>query len=328
MSPRPTLALLSLALISALALVACGGESPLSASNPQGAVLKGTVMGVAGASSTSASKSSADTVSGVVTVTVQENPAITATVGADGSFTLRGLPDGSFTLAFFRDGVLLGTLVFGEVLPNQEITITIDVSGGSVVLVEEQRNGIGHGDVELEGLVQAVLVLNPTGESRFQIQGRIVVARPGETAIREGNTARTVADVTIGRQVHVKGVWLPAEGSVQPVLAHEIKLQDNQDDGDTTADCLIHGGRVGDPIELEGHVASGAADSFMLQVNGNRAAAPVEVDAKSAEFQCHPKSAGCQDKVTVGAQVHVSGTLRSCNTSGATVDASKVIVQR
>ena len=46
---------------------------------------------------------------------------------------------------------------------------------------------------------------------------RRLVARPGETAIREGNKARTVADVTVGHQVHVKGVWLPAEASRQPV---------------------------------------------------------------------------------------------------------------
>jgi len=47
----------------------------------------------------------------------------------------------------------------------------------------------GHGDVEIEGLVSAVLLLDPVGESRFTIDGKTVVARPGETAIREGNQA-------------------------------------------------------------------------------------------------------------------------------------------
>jgi hypothetical protein len=64
------------------------------------------------------------------------------------------------------------------------------------------------------------------------IDGYTVIARPGVTAIREGNRARSVADVTAGRQVHVKGEWLPmGTGSSQPVLAHEIKLQGAGDDG-------------------------------------------------------------------------------------------------
>ena len=87
---------------------------------------------------------------------------------------------------FTQDGAVLGTLSFSAVLPNQEITVTVDVSSGIVVLLEEQRNGIGHGDVEIEGLVQQVLTLNPAGESRFLIHNRTVVARPGETSIREG----------------------------------------------------------------------------------------------------------------------------------------------
>ena len=60
------------------------------------------------------------------------------------------------------------------------------VSGGTVTVVEQRRNGIGHGDLEIEGRVDSVMTLNPAGESRFVIDGHTVVARPGETAIREG----------------------------------------------------------------------------------------------------------------------------------------------
>ena len=120
--------------------------------------------------------------------------------------------------------------------PNQEITLTVQVSDAGVVLLEEQRNGIGHGDVEIEGNVGQIVALNPAGDSRFVINGRTVVARPGETAVREGNRSRNIEDVTEGRHVHVKGVWLPMEGSTQPVLAHEIKLQgdDGEDVGGTS----------------------------------------------------------------------------------------------
>lgn len=181
-----------------------------------------------------------------------------------------------------------------------------------------------------------MITLNPTGESRFLILGYTVVARPGETAIREGNQARTVEDVTVGRRVHVKGVWLTPEPDVQPFLAHEIKLQGETDEeDDTTAGCMISGGKVGSHIELEGNVLTGTWMSFELRVNGNRARNPVDVDGSSATFQCHPAGGPkaptpdqCKAKVAPGAKVHVSGTLQSCTATDAAVQASKVIVQK
>jgi hypothetical protein len=130
------------------------------------------------------------------------------------------------------------------------------------------------------------------------------VARPGQTAIREGNTARTIGDVQVDRQVHVKGT-------------------------------MINGGRPSERIELEGKVASGTSASFVLQVQGNRASGPVQVDGSTATFQCNPSSGPnaippdqCLASVKAGAQVHVRGTLLTCDQTSATVRADKVIVQK
>lgn len=155
---------------------------------------------------------------------VGSDPLISTTVGTDGSFTLRGLPEGSFTLEFFQGTTPLGTLTFREVAANQQITITVQLDGTDVVLMDEDRRGIGHAGVELQGLVENVIGLNvaPSGDSTFVIAGRTVIARPGVTAIREGMTRRSVEDVTAGKQVHVKGTTI--EGSTS-VLAYEIKLQ-------------------------------------------------------------------------------------------------------
>lgn len=155
---------------------------------------------------------------------VGADPPITTMVGTDGSFTLRGLPEGSFTLQFFEGTTSVGTLTFREVAANQQITITIRLADSDVVLVDEDRRGIGHAGIELEGLVENVVGLNvgPLSESTFVIAGRTVIARPGVTAIREGITAKTVQDVTVGKQVHVKGTTI--EGSTS-ILAYEIKLQ-------------------------------------------------------------------------------------------------------
>jgi hypothetical protein len=107
----------------------------------------------------------------------------------------------------------------------------VQLVSGEVVLVDEDRRGIGDAGVELEGPVQNVIVVNPAADSRFVIRDRSVVARPGVTAIREGNTRKTVNDVTVGRQVHVKGTTV--SGSTD-VLAYEIKLQSADTSGGAT----------------------------------------------------------------------------------------------
>jgi len=159
-----------------------------------------------------------------IDVSVQEMPEIKATVGDDGTFTLRGLPAGSFTLVFKQGGVVIGQLKFDEVAINQQITISVQIVGGEIVLMDEDRRGIGHAGIELEGLVQSVVSLSLTGDSTFVIAGRTVIARPGVTAIRKGTTRKTVSDVTVGLQVHVKGTTIEASTDV---LAYEIKLQDD-----------------------------------------------------------------------------------------------------
>lgn len=345
--PRLSLrsSLAALAVAAVFLLTACGG-SPASPSAlapaASGVTVVGRVVGVTG-SATSADVGAASVPEGLV-VSLRENPAVSVPVAADGSFTLRGLPADSFTLVFLLAGSEVGSLPFSGLAPNQELSLTLALSSAGVVLLEERRNGIGHGDVELEGRVEAVLVVDPGADSRFTIAGRTVVARPGETAIREGHRARTVAEVTVGRRVHVKGVWLAAEAGSQPVLAHEIKLQgdDPEDDGEGDGegdgddpDCAIAGGRVGDRIELQGSVVSGSAPAFVLRVEGHRARVPVPVDAAGASFECSPAGgpnaptpAQCQASVVAGARVHVKGSLTACSATAAAVRASSVRVQK
>lgn len=340
------LRLSAIALLASAVVTACGGN-PSGPSGGSQVVLRGTVLGSnASVSTASASTtvgmhgSTAAAAAAVITVTVQEDPTITATVGPDGTFTLRGLPPGTFTLVFTSNGAPLGTLAFAEVAPNQEITITVAVSGTTVTLVEQKRNGVGHGDVELEGKVSAILLTTPA-ESRFTIAGRTVVVRPGQTTIRREDTALTVADVIVGVQVHVKGTFLPPEGDTQPVLALEIKLQDQGSNGpggpggpppNRPSGCMIAGGIVGSPIELQGNIASGTAASFMMNVGGNRATGPVQINAGSASFKCNGKDklTGdlCKATATAGTQVHVKGVLTSCDLATALTTASEVQIQK
>lgn len=312
--------------VLAFRLAACGGNP--AGPSAEGVTLEGTVVG-----STFGAASVSGTSAAVLTVVVAENTAMTTTIGADGRFTLRGLPEGSFHLIFLSDGTEIGRLTFSEVKPNQALTVTVSVTGTSVTLVEERRNGIGHGDLEIEGRVEQVpLSINPTGDNRFVIAGKTVIARPGQTAIREGNRGRSVTDVLVGRQVHVKGVWLDSATAVaQEVLAWEIKLQGGAEEPEQSPGraCMINGGRVADGIQLEGRVASGGLPTFMMTVNGNRASGPVSIQAGSAAVRCNGPSTtpACPARVTGGARIHVSGTLTSCSTTDAIVVANEVKVQ-
>jgi hypothetical protein len=294
--------------------------------------LVGNVIGgFSSAASVGAASGGSAASAATITVFVQENPAITATVAADGSFTLRGLPTGSFTLVFQEGGVTIGTLTFGQVNANQEITITVMVSGGSVVLVEQRRNGIGHGDLEIEGLVEQVLAVDPAGESRFVIDGYVVAARPGQTAIREGNRARSVNDVGVGRRVHVKGVWLPAESSVQPVLAHEIKLQGSSRDttGPGTGDPGGPGASdfcpdAGRKAEVEGKITAKGASDITVHQNG-KGDFLAQVDA-GTRIRKGNKSFTF-DQLAIGNRVHVKGTSLGLVDEACGVDASEIKLQ-
>lgn len=210
-----------------VALLAGCGLLPNSASSD--VVLRGTVLGLGARvrASSDVHALNAAAAADQIEVTVEEDPGIKTKVDDDGSFVLRGLPEDGFTVVFTLNGAVIGTQWFDEVAPNQEITIVVEIIDGEAVVTDEMRTGIGHGDIEIEGLVDAVLTLNPAGDSRFRIDGRVVIARPGTTAIREGNTARTVNDVTAGRRVHVKGEYV--NGSTD-ILAREIKLQGPAED--------------------------------------------------------------------------------------------------
>jgi len=314
-----------LLILGVVSLGACGGgPSSSSPAAAQDVVLHGMILGGSGGGAHSLSGGTAG--AGPIVVTVQ-GTSITTTVGDDGSFTLRGLPTGSFTLVFSQDGVVLGTANFAEVKPNQEITVTVRIEGGAVTVVDEQRNGIGHGDTEIEGQVEQVLVLDPVGDSRFLINGKTVVARPGQTAIREGNTARTVNDVTVGRQVHVKGTFMDPERGVTPVLASEIKLQgpeaspSPEPSPSPESKCFAPGANA----EVEGKITAKGGSDITIAQQGK------------GDFQCFASAATTIrkgnttytfDQLQTGWRVHVKGTGLGASGDLCQVQADEIKVQQ
>jgi len=176
-----------------------------------------------------------------------------------------------------------------------------------------------NGTFELDGLPTSGFTLE------FSVNGSVlgtIQVSPAEAS----STIKIVVQVTVNS---VALVDLEIEN------ANDTQKPSATDTNDTTSKaCMIEGGRTGDHIELEGVIASGSADHFMLQVNGNRASSLVDVSASGASLKCNGntgKKGGatdCKSSVAGGAQVHVKGTLTSCSASAAAVTATEVMVQK
>jgi hypothetical protein len=308
------------AVLSALAAIGCGGSSPASPTDsnfPQGTRLTGTFASGAGQglALTAYSQGSFEG----MTVHVEEDPAIETAVGADGSFTLRGLPEDRFTLVFMRNGNEVGEVPFEGVLPNSEITIVVQMTDRDRVrLVSQKRTGIGHGDLELEGIVDEVSPGGHDNEGTLIVNGYTVTCQPGVTAIREGNRARTMQDIHEGNRVHVKG-----EGQETSILAHEVKLQNDDDTTDgTDSDQCPNGGKVNQKIVLEGYVTSGTTSRFTMRATGRTENIEVAFNGTPTCVGQAGKNSDCT--VVPDDKVNVKGILVDCSH----VDADEVKIQK
>ena len=152
---------------------------------------------------------------------------------------------------------------------------------------------------------------------------------------RDGTVIGTIQIVVVEGSKRIR-IVVDATGTTVTLVSIDFETGDQdegEEPGEGTKTCLINGGKVNEGIELEGNVAPGStsATSFLLDVKGNRASGLVSVNATGATFKCvgqTGKTADCQAEVKQGAQVHVRGTLTSCDLTTAAVTATEVKVQK
>jgi len=175
--------------------------------------------------------------------------------------------------------------------------------------------------------------------------GTITVTVGGQTVTVSANgtfeltvPAGTFTLVFQSNGTEIGSVEITADAGAQVKITVQVKNStvtviqvkvDDQDETDTTKTCAIEGGKQGQGIELEGSVASTTAGGFGMTVNGQRSSVTVAVDDSHASFKCNgPKTTTCDaNSVTLGAKVHVKGTLDSCSLNDAKVTASQVMLQ-
>jgi hypothetical protein len=231
-----------------LPLVGCGGSNPASPSAGGGVVLHGVVLGSGASSSSSATPEvSAQSTSGRITVTIQEQPSFSATVSANGTFELEGLPAGTLTLVFSSNGVVIGTVTITGVPSSAEVKVVVQVETGTVILVTlevDDKEGDSSGDsnktcmieggkalsgIELEGSVSSGTALAfKLSVNGNRASGLVDVNASGAQFKCNGNpnsSGNCQDSVKAGAQVHVRGTLTTCSTTAATVVATQVMVQ-------------------------------------------------------------------------------------------------------
>ncbi len=168
-----------------------------------------------------------------------------------------------------------------------------------------------------------------SGNGSFKLEG----LPAGTFTLVFSSNGATLGSVTVTSVPSEAVINLVVRISRSDVLVVKLEVNGSDETAEQGAKtCLIAGGTVGAPIELEGSVSSPTStagpDSFVMAVNGLRASGSVDVDYAGSRFDCAGVKGTCDATlIKTGARVHVSGSLTSCSTTAAVVKATAIKFQ-
>ena len=163
------------------------------------------------------------------------------------------------------------------------VVVTVTIHGNQASITPG-----GHPGEEIEGRVQTVDAGAGSLTILDQRLGTVTVTTSETTSIRHGALVLTLAQITAGMSVHVKGV-LQGDGTY---LASEILVQD-----------LVAGERTRRTISS---IDSGASTFVVDTSQGD-----VTVATNAATIYRRKGKAAAFSDLTVGARVEVKGTIQS-----------------
>jgi hypothetical protein len=220
-----------LTVAGAIAATACGGSATVAPTAPTtlgsspggslsgGATITGRVAGTTGSSSRlSAGALTVDggrlaaTTTDPVTVTVVGTSASTTT-NPDGTFTLTGVPSGSVQLRFAGRGGT-ATVTISGIQEADRIEIVVSLTGDAAEVESENRQK-DNNRVEVNGRIAAV----DAAAGTFTVGTTVVTVPPG-TTIRHGSRTFTLANLSVGDKVQVKGTR-----TIAGLTATEVMVQ-------------------------------------------------------------------------------------------------------
>jgi len=277
MEKIPRKALLACAVVGLISLAGCSDshESPTSSRT---SMITGSVVLASSTQSVVRTESAA----GLANITVRVEPAgATTATDSAGRFSLGNVPPGDVTLGFDRADVHARGHV--QVPAGSTVAVSVSIHGDQASITPG-----GHPGEEIEGRVQSV----DAGAGSLTILdprlGTVTVTTSSTTSIRHGALVMTLAQITVGMQVHVKGV-LQDDGTY---LASEILVQDVAAGGTTATGTITQ-------------IDSGAGTFVVHSSTGD---VTIATNA-STIFRKHGKAAAFSDLV-VGARVEVKGAVQ------------------
>ena len=273
-----TKGLLGIATAGLLLLAGCSSSHDSPTSSRSSTITGSVVMG----SSTQAAIRT-ESAAGLANIMVRVEPtgASTAT-DSTGKFTLGHVAPGDVTLAFDRADVHARGHV--QVPAGSTVAVTVTIRGNQASITPG-----GHPGEEIEGRVQTVDAGAGSLTILDQRLGTVTVTTSSTTSIRHGALVMTLAQITVGMQVHVKGV-LQGDGTY---LASEILVQDLAAGGTDAAGTITS-------------IDSGASTFVVHTAQGDVTIAT----NGSTVFRKRGKAAAFSDLV-LNARVEVKGTLQN-----------------
>jgi hypothetical protein len=233
-----------------------------------------------GSSTQSAIRTESATGLANIMVRVEPAGASTATDSA-GKFTLGHVAPGDVTLAFDRADVHARGHV--HVPAGSTVAVTVTLHGNQASITPG-----GHPGEEIEGRVQTVDAGAGSLTILDQRLGTVTVMTSETTSIRHGALVLTLAQITVGMSVHVKGV-LQGDGTY---VASEILVQD-----------LVAGGTDATGTILS--IDSGASTFVLHTAQGD----VIIATNTSTIIRKRGKAAAFSD-LAVGSRVEVAGTVQ------------------
>ena len=238
--------------VAACVTIACGqasfdgpGPSSVGEAGASGAVITGTVIGVAPSALTAAGNGGS---SGSVTVSVAGTNIVSG-LDSTGRFRLVGVPNGPIELQFTGGG--LDASLRLTVAEGERIELTIRVTDSSI-RIEAERREHGRDATRIEGLISE---LDATART-IRVAGALVEV-PASAVIQRGSQTLAFADLHVGDRVDVRGAL---ERTRIVATSVDVKHDDDDDDdddgdddnGDDDRDEDEDDGRL---VELEGRVS-------------------------------------------------------------------------
>jgi hypothetical protein len=251
-------------LLAALAMIACGGSTPVGPSGArEGLTLQGAVLGGANSASAQPDRVGAMAAGGGITVTVQGS-AMSTSVSSNGTFQLSGLPQG-FTLVFSVNGKTVGTIMVNPSKTTTTVHIVVQVTSNSVTLVSENDDDdenqpspspgaspspkpspsacliedgrVGH-SVELGGTVtsgtSASFMLSVHGEEESTGTATVTTSATTKFSCGEDDNGTTgamcAATLKTGSRVHVNGMLTACTATTAAVTATQVGISTGGED--------------------------------------------------------------------------------------------------